>query len=180
MPEAHRSGATSKAPWIATAIAGAVLIALVVVYFAVLLPDRRNGTTGASGTTGQFSYAEQAAMTAATTELDNVGSLGKSNFTAAFQRALNGATGSFKKDLLADRKQAQKVLRTRGVTAEVTHRALVGPADRTTPSYVVLMTFTGSQSSVTSLLLAPQQVAVTVVNKAGKWLVSDVRSVGVT
>lgn len=165
---------SSRAPWVTAAVAGAVLVALIIVYFVVLLPYRRDHPVGG------FSSAEIDAMEAATVEMNNVGALaGKGNFEANYSRALAGATGPFKQDLLSERDQAKKNLAGKGVTEQVTHRGLIGPVTSGGQSgYVLLMTLAGPQSSIASLLLAPQQVTVTVVHSGGKWLVSDIRSAG--
>ena len=170
---ARRSG--GSAPWVTAAIAGAVLVALLVVYFVVFLPYRRDYAPG------QLTSAEQAAMTAATTELDNIGALGGKNFDTNYTRAIAGATGAFKHDLITERSTAKKNLAGRSATAVVTQRALVGPVSGSgTSGYELLMNLSGPQSSIASALLAPQQVNVTIVNQGGKWLVSDIRSVGIT
>lgn len=173
MSEPRRHG---WAPWIAAAVAGAVLAALLIVYFVVLLPYRRDHPVGG------FTSSEVDAMEAATVELNNVGALaGKGDFGINYSRALAGATGPFRQDLISERAQAQRNLAGKGVTAQVTHRGLIGPVDTANQhGYVLLMTLAGPQSSIASLLLAPQQVTVTVVNEGGKWLVSDIRSAGIT
>ena len=50
MTQARRE---SQAPWIVAGIAGMVLVALVVVFFAVLLPYRRDHRPGASSFNGK-------------------------------------------------------------------------------------------------------------------------------
>jgi hypothetical protein len=164
------------APWIVAGVAGAVLVALLVVYFVVFLPYRRDHAVG------QLSSRELDAMAAATTELDNIGALGGKNFDQNYDRALAGATGSLKSDLQKERSQAKKALAGNGVQAQVTQRALVGPAQGNggAAGYQLLMNLAGPQTSVTSVLLAPQQVLVTVVQQGNAWLVSDVRSAGIT
>lgn len=164
----------SRAPWLVAAIAGVVLVALLVVYFVVLLPYRRDHPVGG------FTTSEVDAMEAATVEMNNVGALaGKGNFDTNYNRAVAGAAGPFKQDLINERAQAKKNLSGKGVTEQVTHRALIGPVTSGGQSgYVLLLTLAGPQSSVASLLLAPQQVTVTVVRSGGKWLVSDIRSAG--
>jgi hypothetical protein len=173
MADARIRADRSVAPWIVSAVAAAVLVALLVVYFVVFLPYRRDHPLG--GLTG----GELDAMAAATVEMNNVGALaGKGeNFEKVYAQAEAGAAGKFKKDLLAERSQAKSALSGKGVTEQVTHRALVGPAGS---GYVLLMTLAGPRTSVTSLLLAPQQVLVTVVHQGGTWLVSDVQSAGVS
>lgn len=170
---ARRNG--GWAPWATAAVAGAILVALLVVYFVVFLPYRRDYAPG------QLTASELTAMTAATTELDNVGALGGKNFDTNYSRAIAGSTGPFRQDLLRERSAAQKNLAGHSATAVVTQRAVVGPVSSGgTSGYQLLMNLSGPQSSITSALLAPQQVSVTVVHQNGKWLVSDIRSVGIT
>lgn len=164
-----------RAPWIVAGVAGAVLVALLVVYFVVFLPYRRDHAVG------QLSSRELDAMAAATTELDNIGALGGKHFDQNYDRALAGATGALKSDLQQERAQAKKALAGNGVQAQVTQRALVGPVQSSgATGYQLLMNLAGPQTSVTSVLLAPQQVLVTVVPRGSTWLVSDVRSAGIT
>ena len=56
----------SLAPWIVAAVAGAVFVALLVVYYAALVPYRKDHTAG------EFTSSEKAAITAASTETANL------------------------------------------------------------------------------------------------------------
>ena len=164
----------SVGPWVTAAVAGAVLVALLIVYFVVFLPYRRDHTVG------QLSSTELQAMEAATTELNTIGSLGGKNFAQAYRDALAGATGGFKHDLIQEEKTAKKNLAGNGVTAQVTQRALIGPVQGAGLSgYQLLMNLSSSADSAAGLLLSPQQVTVTIVRQGGKWLVSDVQTAGV-
>ena len=66
------------------------------------------------------------------------------------------------------------------IRATVRHAALVGPAESGSKnSYVVLVVLFGYQSTAPAVP-NPQNLQVTVVNQSGKWLVSDVTSIGVS
>ena len=80
----------SLAPWIVAAVAGAVFVALLVVYYVVLVPYRKDHTTG------QFTSAEKSAVTAASTETANLLSFRRAQFDADYARALRGTTGSLR------------------------------------------------------------------------------------
>lgn len=171
MTQARRG---SGAPWLVAAVAGAVLVALLVLYFAVLRPYRAHHPVG------EFSSAEKAAIAAGTTEVETLGTMSKQNFEQNYDSALKGATGAFKQDLTRLRDQAKKNIADAAITGQVTHTALAGPTQGGPAGYVILATFGRSTSDIAGLLQAPQQIAVTVVQSGGKWLVSDVRSVGIS
>jgi hypothetical protein len=184
----------SAAPWIAAAVAGAVLIALVVVFFAVLLPYRRDHRAGAATSHGQvvpqpgpsgqplgaFTSQESAAMVAAGTEAANQLSYTRKNFSADFARALAGATGSLKADIEKQKDTIQTTMTQHkfDLSAKVEHTALVGPTDRG-DGYVVLVTVYGYTSTQLDLPL-PENLSMTMVNVHGKWLASDSTSIGLS
>jgi hypothetical protein len=163
----------SYAPWITAAIAGAVLLALLLVYFLALRPDegKING-----GLTGQ----ERSAMLAASGEAVNSLSYRRASFDADWQRAYAGATGHFASDLKSQKSNTLKAM-TDGkfdLSAKVQRVALGDRIDSGTHhGYVVLVTMYGYKSNAPS---APKysQLAVTVESVNGKWLVSNIESVG--
>jgi hypothetical protein len=192
MTEARRE---SPAPWIVAGIAGVVLIALVVVFFAVLLPDRRDQhpsvktshgqvvpQPGSSGQPlGALTAQETAAMAAAGTEAANLISYSRKDFAADYARALAGATGKLKTDVAdPQRKKALQQTLTQGkfdLSAKVQHTALVGSTDHG-DGYDVLVTVYGYKSTALDVPI-PQNLSITVVNVNGKWLASDFTLVGV-
>jgi len=185
----------SPAPWIVAAIAGAALVALVVVFFTVLLPDRRDQhrtvqtshgqvvpQPGASGQPlGALTDQETAAMAAAGTEAANLISYSRKDFAADYARALAGATGKLKADVAdPQRKAALQQTLTQGkfdLSAKVQHTALVGPTAKGN-GYVVLVTVYGYKSTSLDVPI-PQNLSITVQNVNGKWLASDFALVGV-
>jgi hypothetical protein len=177
----------SRAPWIVAGIAGVVLVALVVVFFAVLLPYRRDHHPGAATRHGRpdpaaavLTGTERAAMTAAGTEAANLLSYTRKNFQADYARAVAGATGKLRADVTTpQRKQALLKSMTDGkfdLSAKVQHTALVGPTNRGN-GYDVLVTVYGYTSKQLDVPI-PQTLSLSVVNVDGKWLASDLTSVG--
>jgi hypothetical protein len=186
----------SRAPWIVAGIAGVALVALVVVFFAVLLPYRRDHHPGASTFNGRvvpqpgpsgaplgaLTSDETAAMTAAGTEAANLLSYTRKNFPADYARALAGTTGKLKSDV-ANPQRKQTVLQTMttnkfDLSAKVQHTALVGPTDRGN-GYMVLVTVYGYRSTQLDVPI-PQNLSLTVLNVNGKWLASNLTFVAVT
>jgi hypothetical protein len=171
MPESRRG---SPAPWITAAVAGAVLVALVVVYFVALRPAQAKVNGDLTGT-------ETSAMNAASGEMANLLSFRRAHFEADYQRALAGATGSLKSDV-AKNKAGTLTTMTKGkfdLVGKVTHKALEGPADSgKTIGYVVLVTVNGYRSTTLDQPVQ-QSLEVTVVRSKGKWLASFVKNIGV-
>jgi hypothetical protein len=171
MAESRRA---SAAPWITAAVAGAVLIALLVVYFVALRPDQDK-------VDGALDATEVSAVNAGAVEMVNLLSFRRAHFEADYQRALAGATGSLRSDVQRNKAATQSTM-TKGkfdLVGKVTHKALEGPAAAgKTNSYVVLVTVNGYRS--TSMDQPVQQsLEVTVVRAKGKWLASDVKNIGV-
>jgi nitrogen fixation protein len=162
------------APWITAAVAGAVLIALLLVYFLALRPDEDD-------VNGDLTATERAAMRAASVEAANILSYRRAHFDDDFQRALSGATGALAKDLRRDKANTQKTI-TNGkfdMSATVTHVALEEPVKSGKRSgYVVLVTINGYQTNAPNVP-RQSQLALTVEKISNKWLVSEVTSIGV-
>jgi hypothetical protein len=167
--------APSRAPWIAAAVAGVVLAALLLVFFVVLEPDRGD-------VVGGLDTDEKAAVSAASTEAANVLSYRRAHFDQDFQRALDGATGAIKSDLRSQRANTLQTI-TKGkfdLSARVDRAALEGRPDKPAhDAYLVLVSLQGYQSSAPGIAI-PSYLEVTVEKISGKWLVSDIRNIGIT
>ena len=164
----------SRAPWVVAAVAGVVLAALLVVFFALLEPDRGH-------VAGALTSQEKSVVAAAGTEAANVLSYRRAHFNQDFQRALDGATGAMKSDLRSQRAATLSAM-TQGkfdLSARVDRAALVGRPDKgSANSYVVLVALDGFQSTAPGVAV-PSRLEVTVERVGGKWLVSGIDSVGV-
>jgi hypothetical protein len=172
MPDNRRP---SAAPWIVAAVAGAVLVALLVTYFVALRPAQDD-------VVGDLTATENAAVDAAGAEMANLLSFRRAQFDADFQRALSGATGALKSDV-NDKKALTKSTMTKGkfdLIGKVTHKALEGPVGSGNKAgYVVLVTVNGYRSNAMSQPVQ-QTLAVTVVRSGKKWLASQVTNIGVS
>ena len=170
-----QAGAPSRAPWFVAAGAAVALAALIVVFFAVLQPNRGHAA-------GSLSDAEKAAVSAAGTEAANVLSYRRAHFDADFQRALDGATGAMKSDLRAQKANTLAAM-NKGkfdLSAKVDRAALEGRPDKSSgDAYLVLVALEGFQSTQPGFAV-PSHLEVTVQKVHGKWLVSKIESVGVS
>jgi hypothetical protein len=164
----------TAAPWIVAAVAGAVLLGLLAVYFFALRPDEND-------VAGALSSEERGAMTAAGTEAANVLSYRRSHFEQDFQRALSGAMGNLASDLRSQKSTTQKTINDGkfDMSATVTHTALEGSITGTPHAYTVLVTLNGYRS-VAPNQPTPSQLALTIRQVKGKWLVSDIENIGVS
>lgn len=165
----------STAPWIVSAVAGAVLVAAVVVYFVVLRPDQDR-------VVGAFTSTETTAVNAAAQEVTNTLSYRRAHFEADFQRALAGTTGGMKSDLQGKKSAIQSAM-TKGkfdLSAQVTHKALVGPVSSGKQrGYEVIVTINGYRSTAMDAP-SPNNLDVTVVRSGGKWLLAGITNIGTT
>jgi hypothetical protein len=176
---------TPLAPWITAAVAGMVLLALMLVYFAVLRPDERDADrehAQALQSSGQLTSEESEAMTAAGTEMVNLVTFSRAHFDSDFQRALNGTTGALHSDVLKQRDNTLKTMQNGkfDLYGRLTHKALSDTVQANgTHGYVVLVTINGYRTTAPDSPIQ-QNLAVTVIDVQGKWLASDVTNIGVT
>jgi hypothetical protein len=176
----------SPAPWVVAGVAGAAFVALAVVFFAVLLPYRRDHhPSPGSGDprSAQFTSDETKAILAASTEGANILSYRRDHFEQDWQRALNGATGALRQDVVHNKSATLQAM-TKGkfdLQAKVVHSALVGPAKPNSAgkSYVVLVAVNGYKSNAPELP-TPQNLQITVVKTGGKWLAEQIVNVSVS
>jgi len=175
---------TPLAPWITAAVAGFVLIALFLVFFLWFRPDERDAHrehAEALRNSGHLTAEESAAMNAAGTEMVNLLTFSRAHFDDDFQRALDGATGALRKDVVGKRAVTLKAI-TDGkfdLSARLTHKALSDEVNaKGTHGYVVLVTINGYRSTAPTVPIQ-QSLAVTEINVSGKWLASDVTMIGV-
>ncbi len=169
---------SARAPWITAAVAGVALAALLLVYFAFLLPDRADKNDPANAV-GGLSSTEKQAVVAAGTETANLLSFRRAQFSQDFARAVNGVTGALRKDVTSKRALTLKSMTTGkfDLGATITHQALEGPAEGKTKGYIVLVTVNAYRSTTKTQPLQ-QNLEVTVVKVKDKWLASDVQNIG--
>lgn len=165
----------TAAPLVTGAVAALAMVAAILAY--ALVGDDKP----ASAQSQTFSSDERAAVAAAGTEMANLLSFRRAKFEADFKRATDGATGAIKVDIEGKKALTLKTITTGkfDLAADVTHTALVGPVDaEKVKGYVVLVSLNGYKSTQKNLP-TQQNLKVTVVQKKGKWLVTDVRMIGV-
>jgi hypothetical protein len=174
----------SPAPWITAAVAGLVLIALMLVYFVALRPDERDADrerAQARQDAGQLTAQESAAMNAAGTEMINLVTFSRAHFDADFQRALDGATGALRSDVQKQRTNTLNAMNQGkfDLYGRLTHKALSDTVEANgTHGYVVLVTLNGYRTTAPDQPIQ-QNMAVTVIDVNGKWLASQVQNIGV-
>src|SRR5690349_22018122 len=102
-----RTEQRSRVPAIVAAAFLALAIALVVVLFTVIRPDRTDDSSGSSNPSssstdapsGGLATAQQRVVDAATIEVKNIFTYARKSYEADYQRAIDGATAGVKSDL---------------------------------------------------------------------------------
>lgn len=174
---------TSPAPWIAAGVAGVILLALMLVYFVALRPDERTADrehAQALQNSAQLTEQEHEAMTAAGTEMVNLVTFSRAHFDSDFQRALDGTTGPLHSDVLKQRDDTLHTMQNGkfDLYGRLTHKALSDTVDADGKhGYVVLVTINGYRTTSPDTPIQ-QNLALTVINVNGKWLLSQVTNIG--
>jgi hypothetical protein len=166
-------------PWTTAAALGAVAIALFAVVAFVLHPEHRDRVAAAADV--GLTPTEQQVLQAAKTEALNLATFKRASFDADYALGLAGATGNLRSDL-SDASRKADLLKTMNsgkfdLSADVVNSAVEESAGG---KYSVLIyrrdykVPTGGQPTLT----ARDRLAVTMVREGGKWLASDLTSVG--
>jgi hypothetical protein len=170
--------ARSNAPWVMAgvlALLAAALVLLLVRTNAVARDnDRHAGRLLAPDAT------QQQAVESGATEAANLLTLSRAKFEADYARALSGATGDLRKDLVS-KKKAYLSAMTAGkfdLKATVVHSAFESESNG---KVLVLVTLNGAHvvDNVASAVTTPQRIELTMVQQGGKWLASGFTAVGV-
>lgn len=168
----------STAAWIVAAVLALVTAALVV--FLVHILSLRSSADAAAGPSYALTPDQTRAVQAGTTEALNLTTLGRTTFSRDFARALNGATGQLHKDMVKGRSGYLSAM-TSGkfdLKSSVVQSAFESQSGN---KVLVLVTVNGSRvvDKVTKPITTPQRFQLTMVKSGGKWLASDLLSVGV-
>jgi hypothetical protein len=170
-----------RAPWIVAGVLTLVVAVLVLGFVHVHSASRNHARLGAGNSYG-LTTAQQAAMNAAATEAANVTTYARKTFTSDFQRALNGATGSFKADLTGEKSTTLSTMQAgafdlRGTVAAT---AFSGTTDNG-KAILVLVTVNGykvadnsSQNTATV-----QRLILTMIQSGKSWLADDLTASGI-
>src|SRR4051794_14161022 len=179
-----------SAPVTAAVVAGVIALALAVVFFVVVLPNHDDDAAPRSGArsgaaaqgAGGLTARERTAMLAARTEAVNLQTYARTTFDRDWARAVSGATGSLRTDLLARKASTKKVLDDRKIDLAAVAQAfaLVGPAD-SGKGLQVIVTMNGYAVRGTErTLTATQRLLLTMVEQKGKWYAADVSQRGLS
>lgn len=166
--------AVVRPPWVVAGVLALVAAALAVLAFGYLPNARhhRQQTVGNSALTTE----EHAAMTAAKIETTNLLSYSRASFDADWNRALAGAGGQLKSDLVQDKQTTLDQL-TKGkfdVTATVTDSAVAGGDPR--HGIQVLVVASGHRSNDPGSAV-PSRIELTMTRVGGQWLATDLQGV---
>src|SRR4051794_37720044 len=174
----QQTRARGNAPWVAAAVLTVVvaLLALALVRVRAVADDNdRNAGTAAGPTSDQLE-----AVQAGATEAANLTTLTRKNYSGDFARALAGASGNLRKDLLAHKKSYLSAMTSGKFDLKATVVESAFEAD-SAGKVTMLVTLNGTHvvdgqpNSVASV----QRLELTMVSAGGKWLATDFTSVGV-
>jgi hypothetical protein len=182
-PPAPASGARRRwAPWVSAA-ALAVLCALIAAVLPHVHGVSARARSAAAASAGQLALPDkdQAAVIAAGTEAVNLLTYSRKTFSADWTRALNGSTGALRSDHTKQRSQILGNMTTNKVDwrATLEQKALESVDEKGTVLVLVtvngyLVNDNGQRTTPT-----PQRLELSMVFSNGKWLASDLSSVGI-
>ena len=158
-----------------------LVVAALVLGFVHVHTASRNHAKIAPGATYGLTADQQAAVNAAATEAANVTTYARKTFAADFQRALDGATGSFKADLLGEKSTTLRTLQSGSFDLKGTVAASAYSGTTANGAGVqVLVTVNGfkvaDNSSQNSASV--QRLVLTMVKSGKSWLADDLQSIG--
>lgn len=165
-------------PWTVAAVLGVVAIALAAVIVFVIAPERsdRRRTAEAVGLTAM----QQQAMDAAAKQVINLTTYSRKTFDADYARTVAGATGALATDLTGDKKATLLSQMTKGkfdLAGTVTNVAF---EEAGAGKWLVLVSSEDYKvpDKGARQLTTRARFEVTMVHTGGKWLASDLQTVG--
>ena len=171
----------SRTPWIVAACL-AVVTALLVVGFVHVHGVSQDHARNPSGGGYDLTAAQQAAIQAAATEAANIVTFNRKTFSADFQRALNGATGSLKSDLSGEKATTLNTMTSgkfdlKGTVAATAYAGTSSDGK----SLLVLVTVNGFKIADTSSQnqTSVQRLQLTMVKSGKAWLASALNAIGI-
>jgi Mce-associated membrane protein len=174
MTGTRRPGA--RTPWLVAAVLAAIAVVLAVVLLVVIRPDRRDQSGG--GNVG-LTRSEQQALDAGAKQVVNILTYSRRTFDADYARTLAGTTGGLRTDL-AKQKAALESQLTKGkfdLQGTVTSSAFEEVSGKNT---LILISAQGYKlpAGGQRTLASTARFEVTMTSVDGKWLASDLSSVG--
>ncbi len=165
-----------RTPWLTAAVLAVVAVVLAVLLLVVIRPDRRDQSGGAKfGLTS----SEQQALDAGAKQVVNILTYSRKSFDADYARTLAGTTGALRADL-GKQKAALRTQLTKGkfdLQGTVTSSAFEEVSGKNSLVLISAQGYklpTGGQRTLASTA----RFEVTMTSVDGKWLASDLTSVG--
>lgn len=167
---------SARAPWIIAGVLGLVALVLAAVLAFVLPGRNRDDSLSGAG----LASSEQQALDAARQETVNFLTYSRKNFQGEYARTLAGAMGGFKDDL---NKQKAAILTALTKGKFDLMGAVTGSAfeEVNGDSSLILVSAQGYKlpDGAARVLQTTARFEVTIAKIKGKWLVSDLQSVGI-
>ncbi len=169
----------SNPAWIVAGVLGllaAVLVVLLVHVYSVRASDSTNsGSSDLAPTADQLKAVQSGAIEAA-----NLTTLSRANYDSDFARALAGATGTLRRDLVTKKAGYLSAMNAGkfDLKSSVVESAFESESDG---KVLILVTINGSHvvDKVVSPITTPQRLELTMVKSGDKWLAADLLAVGV-
>ena len=168
----------TSAPWIGAAVLAALVAVLVVLL--VRTNSIKDDNSREAGNQLAPTADEQRAVQSGAIEAANLTTLSRADYESDFKRALDGTTGTLRKDLLA-KKSAYLSAMSAGkfdLKSSVVESALESQSGG---KILILVTLNGTHvvDKVNSPIATPQRLELTMVKQGDKWLAADFTAVGV-
>lgn len=168
----------TPAPWIVAAVLALLTAALVVLLVHIF--SVRSSQDASAGADYGLTADQTRAVQSGATEAANLTTLARASFEHDYARALNGATGELRKDLVKNKNNYLSAMNGGkfDLKSTVVQSAFESQSGNTV---LVLVTINGSHvvDKVASPITTPQRFELTMVHAGDKWLASDLLSVGV-
>jgi Mce-associated membrane protein len=168
---------SGREPWLVAAVLGAIAVVLAAVLLFVIRPahNRHAADKPELGLTS----SEQQAVDAAAKQVVNILTYSRKSFDADYARTLSGATGALRSDLAKQRAtlKSQMIKGKYDLQGAVTSSAFEQINDKTS---LVLVSAQGYKlpSGKPRTLASTARFEITMKSVNGKWLASDLSSVG--
>lgn len=175
----------SRTPWIVAGALAVVVAALAVllVHVASVRDEQEHAGTEATAASAPaaLTRSQQEAVTSGATEAANLVSYSRKSFQADFARALAGATGALAKDVHSEKAKtlAQMTKNKIDLKGSVEHSAYAGTDG--SRNVLVLVTVNGYSVNDKRQRSAAntQRVELTMTKSGGKWLATNLTSIGI-
>jgi hypothetical protein len=166
-----------RTPWITAGVLGVIAVVLAVLLLAVIRPDRHRHESAAKKL--GLTSAEQQAVDAGAQQVLNLLTYSRKTFDADFARTLAGSTGGLRSDLDKQKPTLLSEITKNKFDLEGTVKNSAFE-ERDGANYLVLVSADGYvlPDGGTKTLKSTARFELTMAKVSGKWLASNLRSVG--